>query len=122
VTLTQRQIVSEIVKFSMNGMGIGKAPDIEKIKSLSLQDMLDAVRQVERDNADSPTIDGTRSFSLVPDDRLVAAVYTWLHYVAPGLHDVGSPDDSIVHLIIGGNIHGLVKYARPAPQDDDEED
>ena len=122
MAITQSQIASEIVKFSMHSMGVGNPPDIEKLKPLSLQEMLDAVRQVERDNEAAPTIAGTRTFSVVPDDRLTAAVYTWLHFCAPGLHDVGDHDDSVVHLIIGGNIHGLVKYARPAPKDDEEDE
>jgi len=86
-------------------------PDIAKLAPLSLQDMLDAVRQVERDNAPRND-DGSRTFQVVPDDRLTAAVYAWLHYCAPGHHDEGDHDDAIVHLTIDGVTHGLVKWAR----------
>lgn len=110
--LTQSQIVDEIVKFGLAGMCVGDQPDVAKLMPLSLQEMLDAVRQVERDNKAAPSIDGGRTFQIVPDDRLTAAVFTWLHYCAPGQHDVGDDDDSVVHLSIDGNIHGLVKWAR----------
>lgn len=112
--LTQSEIVSEIVKFDLVGVVPGAKPSIEKLRDLSLQEMLDAVRQVERDNARAePDANGSRYFSVVPDDRLVAAVYTWLHYCAPGYHDPGDDDDAIVHCTVGGHVHGLIKWVRP---------
>lgn len=110
--LTQSEIVSEIVGFGLHGMGIGQPPNIEALGKLSLQDMLDAVRQVERDNEAVKARGGTYSFQVVPDDRLTAAVYTWLHYCGPGNHDAGDPDDAILHLKVGDTRHGLVKWAR----------
>lgn len=111
--LTQSQIVSEINMLALHTMGVSeRLPDLDKLKALSLQDMLDAVRQVERDNAAANSVGGSRTFQVVPDDRLTAAVYTWLHYCAPGYHDPGDDDDAIVCLRIDGSIHGLVKYAR----------
>lgn len=38
-TITQSEIVSEIVKFGMHGMGIGEPPEIAKLSPLSLQDI-----------------------------------------------------------------------------------
>ena len=112
--LSDDDIVTEICRFQFSEMGIGPAPDIEKLKQVSLRQMLDAAHAIERQNAEAKAVDGTRTFSVVPDDRLVAAVYTWLHYCAPGYHDVGDGDDSIVHIKIDSNIHGLIKWARPA--------
>lgn len=111
-TITQSEIVAEIIRFGMHDIGVGEKPDFKKLQPLSLQDMLDAVRQAERDNAGARSVDGTRTFQVVPDDRLTAAVYAWLHYCAPGNHDEGDDDDAIVHLTIDGVTHGLVKWAR----------
>lgn len=112
--LTQSEIVSQINAFVLCAMGVGAAPNIDTMKALSLQDMLDAVRQVERDNAAAKnrTPGGGWEFQVVPDDRLTAAVYAWLHYCAPGQHDADDDDDAIVALRINGTVHGLVKYAR----------
>jgi hypothetical protein len=81
------------------------APDMDLLREVSLRDMLDAVAHVKLDDETRPSnSDGSRSFSIVPDDRLVAAVYTALHYsVAPNEGDdlvVGYPDGSRVHLLI----------------------
>ncbi len=111
MAITQSEIVSQINRFAIYGMGIGEPPDIAKLKDLSLQDMLDAVRQVERDNV--PAFQGGGGeFQVVPDDRLTAAVYTFLHYCVPPYHDRDDLDDAIVHLRIGNTRHGLIKWAR----------
>ena len=113
MTIPQGDIVAEIVKFGMVGLFPGAPePNLEKLKTLSLQDMLDAVRQVERDNAAAASVDGKRTFSVVPDDRLTATVFTFLNYCGPGQHDVGDDDDAILHLKIGDARHGLIKWAR----------
>lgn len=114
--LTQSEIVAQIVMFGLSGI-VDVRPDFERLRHLSLQEMLDAVRQAERDNARAePDADGSKSFSVVPDDRLVAAVYTWLHYCAPGYHDPGDDDDAIVHYTVGGHVHGLIKWVRPSQE------
>lgn len=112
-TLTQSQIVSQIVQFGLTDI-LPTTPDIAALSKLSLQDMLDAVRAVERDNDAAQPVNGVKSLSVVPSDRLTAAVYTWLHYCAPGHHDVGDHDDAILHLVVGNARHGLIKWAREA--------
>jgi hypothetical protein len=116
MAMTQSEIVSQINRFALHSMDIGPAPDVKALADLSLQDMLDAVRQIERDNAAAREkgIATNTAFDtqIVPDDRLTAAVYTWLHYCAPDYHDAGDDDDAIVHLKIGRTRHGLIKWAR----------
>lgn len=114
--LTQSQIVSEINAFGLYSIGVGREPDPAKLKDLSLQDMLDAVRQIERDNeaARAKGIATNTSFDIqiVPDDRLTAAVYSLLHYSLPPYRNVADDDDAIVHLKIGGVRYGLIAWAR----------
>lgn len=116
MAMTQSEIVSQINRFALHAMDIGPAPDVKALADLSLQEMLDAVRQIERDNdaAREKGIATNTAFNtqIVPDDRLTAAVYTWMHYCAPAYHDVGDEDDAIVHLKIGNARYGLIKWAR----------
>lgn len=74
-----KTICHAINQFAMESMGLGKA-DAEKIADLSLRDMLDALEVVERWNA-RPRMHGVASSStMVPAERLIAAVYTLIHF------------------------------------------
>ena len=74
-----KEICSAINAFAMETMGLGKA-DAAKVKDLSLREMLDALDLVERWN-DRPAINGvSRSISMVPAERLIAAVYTLVNF------------------------------------------
>jgi hypothetical protein len=95
---------------------------IKLLQSVSLADMLAAKQQVERDNKEARAAadvrmratgsSGSYSFSMIPDDRLIAAIYTWLHYAAPIHHQVGDGDESCLTLRINGSLHGLIVWAR----------
>ena len=75
-------ICAAINAFAMETMGLGKA-DPSKVRDLSLREMLDAVALVERWN-DRPKIVGVaHSIHMVPAERLVAAVYTLVHFADP---------------------------------------
>jgi hypothetical protein len=74
-----KDICSAINAFAMEGMGLGKA-DVAKVQDLSLREMLDALALVERWN-DRPKTEGVPyTLSIVPDERLVAAVYTLVNF------------------------------------------
>ena len=69
-------------------------PDPRKLEDVSLREMLDALAMVEAWNA-RPRISGeTTSISFVPAERLIAAVYTLLHFHIPSA-DGDSDDDHI---------------------------
>lgn len=96
-------------------------PDVALLRECSLREMLDAVDFVRLDNETKPATNGTRSLSLVPDERLTAAVYTLLHF--PLDRD---DDDLIVGLPEGGRIHLLITATRDRsaiePEADDDEE
>lgn len=74
-----KDICHAINAFAMETMGLGKA-DPAKVRELSLREMIDAVALVERWN-DRPHMEGVRrSVCMVPAERLVAAVYTLVHF------------------------------------------
>jgi hypothetical protein len=95
-------------------------PDIALLRSLELREMLDAVDFVKLDNDTKPAVDGKRSFSLVPDPRLTAAVYTLLHY-SVGPHEA---DDLVAGYADGGRVHLLITGVRDRAEieHEDEED
>lgn len=125
-----RNIVHAINLFALDGMGIGvdrARPDV--IADLSLQDMLDAVRTVERWNARPKMMGVGYSQSMVPDDRLTAAVYTLIHF--HDQHAIGDADGDHIPVQFTAQhwgdkvVHFLLVGARPKPdamdEDDDEE-
>lgn len=77
-----REIVAAIADRSFMAMGISdKSPSLEGV---SLVDMLEAATVVEQANREAKTVDGMRTFHVVPDDRLIAAVYALEHYDSYG--------------------------------------
>lgn len=83
-------ICAAINAFAMETMGLGKA-DPAKVRDLSLRQMLDAVALVEQWN-DRPHLNGVaHSICMVPAERLVAAVYTLVHFCQ--LSPCGDTDD-----------------------------
>lgn len=53
----------------------------DALAGVSLADMLTAAAMIRAENASHP-VAGQRTISSVPDDRLIAAIYTLLHYEA----------------------------------------
>lgn len=86
-----QHICAAINAFALEEFGLAVASPTD-LFHLSLQDMLDAVRMVERWNARPVMLGEAGSCCLVPDDRLTAAVYTLLHFKA---RSTGADDDSI---------------------------
>lgn len=73
------EINAAICDFSFVTMGLKSSLSTKALTGLSLRQMLDAVEIVEAANS-SPSIDGKRTIHIVPDQRLVAAVYCLEHY------------------------------------------
>jgi hypothetical protein len=100
-------IVRAINSLGLGTIGIGK-PDAAILEDVSLRDMLDAAEFVDMDNKTRPAnADGSRSFSLHPDPRLISAVYTLLHYRARSRFDedemvVGFADKLGLHFLVVG--------------------
>lgn len=72
-------ICDAINAFAMEAMGLGKA-DPKKVADLSLREMLDALETVERWNSRPHTSGIGYSVAMVPAERLIAAVYTLVHF------------------------------------------
>lgn len=90
-----KDICHAINAFAMETMGLGKA-DPAKVRELSLREMIDAVALVERWN-DRPQMDGiSYSVCMVPAERLVAAVYTLVHFCRRSPCGDEDDDDIIV--------------------------
>jgi hypothetical protein len=72
-------VVSAICAFGMEEFVPNRA-SASALQEMSLQQMLDAVRLVERYNRRPVTLNRRQSFCAVPADRLTAAVYALLGY------------------------------------------
>lgn len=85
-----QEICAAINAFGLETMGLAKA-DPANVRHLSLRQMLDAFAVVERWN-DRPHTNGvSHSICMVPAERLVAAVYTLVHFADPS--PCGDEDD-----------------------------
>ncbi len=71
-------------KWVQIGMQPGPVPDLQ---SYELREMLDAAHTI-RDYGEIRTNDGTTSHMVIPDDRLIAALYTISHWPAHELNHV----------------------------------
>jgi len=69
----------ECVKARLHAMGLGGAPDLALLRRASLADLV-AARDHVQDRNRAPGDGGPRTISTVCDDRLIAAIYTMLHY------------------------------------------
>ncbi len=105
-------IMSAVCDFSLAELGLADvtAAHLDLLRPLDLADFLAAKAVVERFNARRVPAGASKSFRVVPDDRLIAAVYTWLHYCAG--RDVGDPDESIVRADQGEQRHFLFAVSR----------
>lgn len=73
------EICSAINDFALEDLGLATA-DPKKVTDLTLREMIDAKDTVERFNT-RPKIDSvTHSIFMVPDERLISAVYTLVHF------------------------------------------
>ena len=103
-------INASLVRARLHGMGIGAAPDLELLRSCSLGDLLAARDLVAAGNAAATAGGPPFTLTTVCDDRLVAAIYTALHY------DATDPDEPepIVLLTDSGCTTALVHVLTPS--------
>lgn len=91
-------IVAAINSFAFESEGIEKKADIKTLENLSLSEMLSAVAVVNAMNDEESKKSGTRTIYIVPDDRLTAAVYTFLHFYPAYADNDGSGDEFILKI------------------------
>lgn len=115
------RIVDEINRFALAGMGIGVSASPALLRTLSLQDLLDAVRTVDAWNDRPSTSSLSREISMVPSDRLTAAVYALINFHSPWAF---GPDGDVVPVQFttpssaGMITHFLLVGARMKQEDD----
>lgn len=68
-------------------MGVTERPDLPSLEGVTLRQMLEAAAIVRLANGDARLVDGRRHVYVVPDDRLVAAVYVGLTF-EPSAHPI----------------------------------
>jgi|GEM_PF-2082113 len=73
-------INSRIAKRAYLTMGLTDNPVLPTLEDVSLAEMVAAVQMVREHNDTCEPVNGTRHFYVVPDDRLIAAVYVAIHY------------------------------------------
>lgn len=73
-------INAELVKARLAGMGIGGPPDLDFLRTCSLSELLAARDVVSAANAAARNAGPPYTLTTVCDDRLIAAIYTALHY------------------------------------------
>lgn len=79
------------------------------LEEVSLADMLEAKAAVERlDREQKPDVNGTRTFHMKPDDRLIAAVYVLLHYDA-GRYEPILTDARLDRALVVGRLSDLAR-------------
>lgn len=102
-----KTIVQAVVARSLLTLGIGKLESLPSLKGVSLDDMIRAAARLR--HHEEPSTDGKgKRFYVIPDDRLIAAVYTLEHYHPGGEAIAVRRDDDgrtlgIVVLPIGGS-------------------
>lgn len=74
------KITKGITQRAFLTMGLTDSPVLPSLREVSLTDMLAAVQLVRDHNEHAQPVDGVRHIYVVPDDRLIAAVYVAIHY------------------------------------------
>lgn len=115
------KIVHAINSFCLAQMGLGET-DVKTVEPLSLVDMLEAKRLVIERNDAERAKDGAHTIYMYPDDRLIAAVYSLLHYRSGMMSD--KHDDEILVTVKGNwnKVFFLAVGARDASEMADEDD
>lgn len=113
-----------MISLALEREGIGKCAwsDVTMLREASLVDLVHAAALVKADDARrAPNPDGSRSVSMVCDDRLVAAIYAFLHFALPPAHRIDDDDYVILKLADRGATAFLVCGVRETREGDDEE-
>lgn len=74
------KITKGITQRAFLTMGLTDSPVLPSLREVSLADMIAAVHAVRDHNEHAQPVDGVRHIYVVPDDRLIAAVYVAIHY------------------------------------------
>lgn len=61
------------------------------LEGITLADMLEAKRLIEAKNAAAESVNGSRTITMVPADRLIAAAYCMEHYPMSGEAIITAP-------------------------------
>lgn len=85
------RINNELVGVGLHDMGQAPPPDYEFLRSLELEQMLQATQFVKFENENAKAIEGQRLLVMTCDDRLIAAIYTALHYDAEPAAELERP-------------------------------
>lgn len=112
-------------KLALESQGIGKCPwsEVTMLREASLAELVAAGPMIETDDrARPPAADGSRTFSIVCDDRMVAAIYAFLHYALPPTQTVDDEDTLILKLSDAGTTSFLICGVREARVEQDEDD
>lgn len=103
------QLNSAMVSLAFEREGLGKCkPDaLEMLRKATLAELA-AVGTILRKHEDEqkPSDTGTRTFCMKCDDRLVAAIYAFLHFAVPPAHRADDDD----YLILKLESRGLVSF------------
>jgi hypothetical protein len=105
------------------GLARTSAASLALLRGASLVELSEAGRIVKAFEAARPAnADGARSFSLVCDDRLVAAIYAFLHFTLPPASSPHDEDYLILKLTDTTHTYFLISGAREAGQEQDEDE
>lgn len=94
---TDHAIVARLCNFHFYEIGISdERPDLEALAGYSLTRLLEACHRVDLENKqpDPENPDGTRKIQVIPDDRLVAAIYAFIHFQ---LRDEDPGQETLMH-------------------------
>lgn len=95
---------------------------ITLLRETSLADMAAAGPMIKAHDEQQPANpDGSRSFSVICDDRLVAAIYAFIHFALPPAHTPDHDDYVILSLQDGPHIAFLICGQRELLPDNDDE-
>ncbi|MBX3494485.1 hypothetical protein [Chelatococcus sp.] len=105
------EIVGMICHRSFHASGL--ADVVGNLNGISLAEMIEAKRLVEAENR-KPSIGGTRTIHVVPDDSLIAAAYALANYEPSHGAVVSEPDgDGLVKAL------AIVRLTAAPPQESD---
>jgi hypothetical protein len=114
------------VAFEREGLKKVSLKDLALLREASIVEMSNAAGIVRKFDEEKPANpDGTRSVRLVCDDRLVAAIYTFLHYTLPPASNPHADDYLILKIRDTTHTYFLISGARENSEhadNDDEED
>lgn len=107
-------LVGAMVEVSIETMGVRVSrADVDLLKGASLAELVEAARLVEVYNR-RPQTTPYREIMVTVDDRIVAAIFTLLHYAVPPYHEPDDRDEPIARMAIGEHVHFLVRGSRRA--------